>query len=224
MTVALVNVGIIDTGCAGNAVSRRAFPASDDPPWPNVTPDDHGSRIASVIRSACPAASLHDARALVQGLPTSALQIAEALDWLVEQQVHIINMSIGLQQDRQVLAEAIARAVDKRVLLVASAPASGASVYPAAYLGVLAVTGDARCDAGVFASLTQTRNQTHGLDFGAAPGGPDHRAHTRGMGASYASAHVSGCLAQLWLTAAPGADIVAQLHRQCRFRGRECRH
>ncbi len=226
MSATPVKIGILDTGCAGTVAARMAFPAAEDPAWPAVRTDDHGHQVASIISSACPGAWLHDARALTQGLPGTTEQIARALDWLIEQQVHIINMSIGLRQDRQILANAIRRAHDRNILLVASAPALGAPVYPAAYHGVLAVTGDARCAAGDFASLApQSVNApAHALDFGAAPGGPHHRAHSRGMGASFACAHVSARLAQLWLASAPGTDIVEQLHQQCQFRGRECRH
>ncbi|ASJ74096.1 S8 family serine peptidase [Granulosicoccus antarcticus] len=226
MSAGPVKIGILDTGCIGTVAERKAFPAQDDPAWPAVTVNDHGHRIATIIRTHCPEAWLYDGRALTQGLASSTEQIASALEWLLEQQVHIINLSIGLRQDRQILADAICRAHDKNVLLVASAPALGSPVYPAAYHGVLAVTGDARCAAGDFASLAPSSAGAppHALDFGAAPGGPHHRAHSRGMGASFACAHVSARLAQLWLTSPAGADIVERLHQQCLFRGRECQH
>lgn len=221
-----VKVGVLDTGCMDKVAARMAFHADGDAPWPVVAPGDHGNRIAMIIRAACPQALLYDARALAQGFPGSAAQIVEALDWLVDQQVHIINMSIGLQQNRRILADAVHRASDQGILLVASAPALGAPVYPAAYADVLAVTGDARCDAGVFSTLASHHVQagSQPLDFGAAPGGPHHRAHTRGLGASFACAHVSARLAQLWLASPAGTDIVARLHQECTFRARECRH
>jgi hypothetical protein len=52
-----------------------------------------------------------------------------------------------------VLAAAVARAIASGCIIVASMPARGAVVYPAAYPGVIRATGDARCAPGELSCL-----------------------------------------------------------------------
>jgi hypothetical protein len=77
--------------------------------------------------------------------PASAAAVAAALDWAVAGGADLIHMSLGLAADRAVLAAAVGRAVGAGCVVVASAPARGGKVYPAAYAGVIRGTGDARC-------------------------------------------------------------------------------
>ena len=213
-----VSVGILDTGIAGAVLNRREFKPQQTDRWPAPTVDNHASHLAEIVLGLCPAAQLVDARAFVQGDAGSASQVAAALDWLVDQQVAIVNMSFGLRNDRSVLALAITRAADAGTLLLASSPAAGPAVFPAAYPEVLAVTGDARCSVDVYADYAGSN-----LDFGAAAGGLQHQAHQAGGGASYACAHVSAALARLLDTGCQSQQAVSELRRACHFRGRECR-
>lgn len=74
---------------------------------------------------------------------TNSLLLALALDWLMEQDVALINMSLGGQGDA-ILKAVIARVVAKNVLVLAAAgnnpDRNAAPIYPAAYAGVWAVT------------------------------------------------------------------------------------
>lgn len=218
VTAPAVRIGIIDTGIAGGVSARREFKPQSTVSWPAPSVGNHASHLADIIIGLCPTAQLLDARAFVQGEAGSASQVAAALDWLVEQQVAIANMSFGLRNDRSVLALAITRAADTGMLLLASSPAAGQLVYPAAYPEVLAVTGDARCSVDVYADYAGSN-----LDFGAAAGGLQHQAHQAGGGASHACAHVSAALARLLDTGCQPQQVVNALRRACHFRGRECR-
>jgi hypothetical protein len=62
-------------------------------------------------------------------------------------------MSLGLNTDRAVLAAAVTRAIASGCIIVASMPARGAVVYPAAYPDVIRATGDARCAPGELSYL-----------------------------------------------------------------------
>jgi len=147
----------------------------------------------------------------IKKYPSSPEQIAEAIDWLIEQDAHIINMSFALESPSDVLSTAIARAQAAGIICVASAPAQGVEVYPAAYNGVISVSGDARCSAGEF-SLLQDGPDWY---FGAANGGAFHRAHQRGSGASFACAHVSGALAQLLITGLQAPQLFSRFADHC---------
>lgn len=201
----MMRVAILDSGLLpGEAVAVCNFTASD-------APHDHGRRVAALVRAAAPDAALIDARLFGDHLVTTPELVAEALLWARHEGAEIVNLSLGLAQDRPFLAAAIARLLADGVVIVAPAPARGAAVYPAAYPGVIAVTGDARCGPGEFSALDEM-----GIDFGACPR-PLEGPPTLG-GASFAAARVTGALARLG-----GADAVARLRAACRFRGRERR-
>lgn len=185
-----------------------------------ATPDalGHGSAVGGVIRHLAPRARLVVAQVFHQRFTTTALQVAAAIDWLVDEGVQVVNLSLGLSQDRPVLAAACARAVEAGVILCAASPARGDPVFPSAYPGVFRMTGDARCGRDELSWLA-----TRHADFGA---------HVRplegaraGNGASIGCAHLSGHVGRLLSAGvAPEADAVADaLKAQARYRGPERR-
>ncbi len=107
-------------------------------------PTGHGSRIAELLISGRSVELLLGQVFTTLG-PTSGAAVAAAIDWAVERRVGLIHLSLGLAGDRAVLCSAVQRAIDAGCIIVAATPARGASVYPAAYPGVIRATGDARC-------------------------------------------------------------------------------
>ncbi|MFZ1834325.1 MAG: S8/S53 family peptidase, partial [Pseudomonadales bacterium] len=109
----MIRVGVLDSGI-NDATRRRVLHAADFPPFGQDVGQTrggardrlgHGSGIAAVIiRSA--AAQLLDARIFFDDLRTSAAQAASGIDWLLEQQVRVINLSFGLREDRTALRNA----------------------------------------------------------------------------------------------------------------------
>lgn len=149
----------------------------------------HGSLVTRLIHEQAPGTQLLMAQVFGRRGATTAAQLAAALYWLLDQGVKVVNCSLGLHADRPVLREACRAAVDRGVVLCASSPALGQAVYPASYPGVVAVTGDARCQSGEWSWLQGDR-----AEFGAAVG-----AGSEG-GASMACARFSGLLAAYWAT------------------------
>jgi subtilisin family serine protease len=193
---AQVRVGVVDSGCSA-AQARRvglaaAFVLDGDVVCRTQAIDDvlaHGTRIVDIIEHCAPQAEVVVAQVFRERLATTARQVAAAIDWLVENDVTVINLSLGLREPRPVLEAACERALEAGVVLCAAAPARGLPVYPAAFAGVLGVTGDARCARMEFAALAAAH-----ADFGA---------HVRalgegltGAGASMACAHLSGHVAR----------------------------
>jgi hypothetical protein len=107
-------------------------------------PTGHGSRIAELLISGRSVELLLGQVFTTLG-PTSGAAVAAAIDWAAERRAGLIHLSLGLAGDRAVLCSAVQRAIDAGCIIVAAAPARGASVYPAAYPGVIRATGDARC-------------------------------------------------------------------------------
>ncbi|HUW36798.1 MAG TPA: S8 family serine peptidase [Rhodocyclaceae bacterium] len=218
------SVGIVDSGvapalrpqlAAETRLLRRhdggvdRAPASDDALG-------HGSEIAKIVLALAPTASLVCAQAFSDRRSADAALVAEGILWCLEQRVRLINLSLGVRSDIEALRHACDLAVASGALLVAAFPARGNAVYPAAYPGVLAVSGDARCGGECWSVLEP------GQLLGAATFAADGQAHG---GASYAAARISG-LAARFFGARPRADVRdcrAWLESDAAFCGRERR-
>lgn len=223
---AAVRIGVLDSGITAGGeltmVNQAAFDLDVSGNAVPTTIDEsdlaHGTSIAKIIAYGAHNCELLSAQVFARGQPGIPAVVAAGLNWLVEQNARIVNMSFGLIHDREVLRAACRAALARDVLLVASSPAQGRSVFPAAYSGVIRVTGDARCAPGELSWLGSKR-----ADFGACVGGLVHRPHQAGGGASFAAAHFSGVLANA-ISRAGGNDTALDLLRQgCRYTGREYR-
>lgn len=172
----------------------------------------HGSVVCETILSRAPHARLCVAQVFDERGVTSPLQIAAALHWLGGQGVRVINLSLGVRQDRPILREAVAELVEAGVLVCASSPARGEPVFPASYPGVIRVTGDARCGEGEWSWLDSLQ-----ADFGASV-----KVSGR-SGASLGCAAFCGCLAAL-VAEQPGlsnVQIIEVMRERAVFRGIE---
>lgn len=162
---------------------------------------DHGTAVASIVAGAAgvaPAADLLVIRVLDDQGVGSSFDLAEGIVRAVDQGAQIINLSLGVYQDTQVLQEAVRYAQARGVLMVAAAGNDGYDQlpYPAAYSEVLSVTAvDGLGQHAVFS------NKSKSIDF-AAPGvGIFAAAEKAGAqlfsGTSAAAPFVSGTLATL---------------------------
>ncbi|MBF8742472.1 MULTISPECIES: S8 family serine peptidase [Pseudomonas] len=216
-----VRVGVIDSGCsleqAGQLVAARRFWLEDGMLREGVPLPDrlgHGSAVLASVQAQTGELPVLMAQVFDQQWRTSALQVAAALLWLVEQGATLINLSLGLHQDRPVLRQACAEAQAAGVVLCASSPAQGGPVYPARYPGVIRITGDARCTAAQWSWLGSAQ-----ADLGGPVGGQAL------AGASLACAALSGRIAA-WLAAHPGLgreQVLAHLRGGAAYTGPEHR-
>jgi subtilisin family serine protease len=220
-----VKVAIIDSGIGDglNAVvsDRVAIRLADDGRVQCLPADGndalgHGSAVAALVLAGAPHCALLSAQVFDAARAASVLAIAAAIDWAVGEGARVINLSLGLRDDRRVLRDSCHAAISQGVLLVASHPARGGVAFPAAYSGTLSVHGDSRCGEGDCSSILDD------VLFGASPRPP---AGFSGGGASYATARVSG-LAAAFFDAYPAASAVEfrnRLFTTARFHGRERR-
>jgi subtilisin family serine protease len=212
-------VGVVDSGHsdeqAASVISGQRFCLADDGldrlPL-SIDLLGHGSVVCEAILSQAPDARLCVAQVFDERGVTSPLQIAAALHWLGEQGVRVINLSLGVRQDRPILREAVAELIEAGVLVCASSPARGEPVFPASYAGVIRVTGDARCSEGEWSWLDSSQ-----ADFGAA-------VKVAGRsGASLGCAAFSGHLAAL-LAERPelsNVQLIEVMRERAVFRGIE---
>ena len=230
-------VALIDSGWSPAAglpvVAARRFIDAEGEVHEGPTVEDatgHGTAIAEIIRASgneidWVIGQVFDARgrpaevapARNAGARSTPASIAAAVSWALSQRVQLIHLSLGLQQDRRVLADAIGAALSASVIVVASSPAQGAITYPAAYPDVIRATGDARCRPDEISALA-----TRQADYGACA---LHQTSSGRVlrGASIGAAHVSRFIVR---HAAPGtgvADLRQVLHRLAVYQGPERR-
>lgn len=213
-----VKIGLLDDGVAGSPAQSVVDMREFIHPARAPAAGGHGSAMAAIIAGLAGQVSLYDARVFPPRGPATPASLAEALDWLAERDVELVNISLGLRDDREILRLACARALERGMLLVAAAPARGATVYPAAYAGVLRVTGDARCAPGEYTWLDSAQAM-----IGACVGDLTHVPGNSGGGASCAVAHVTGELARLRSAGIAAAGLLEELRQRCAYFGPERR-
>lgn len=199
---------IIDTRhpyLQGQRIQQQSFLSSGVAP----APANHGTAIASLLvgkQVTTPFSGLiPDAQLLASNVfrqrdadnvDTTAELLVRALDWLVGQQVSVINISLGGKRNL-LLEAAITRVLSGNIAVVAAAGNGGpnaAPVYPAAQTGVIAVTA---VDAAqnIYASTNQGDYITvaaPGVDVWSATPGGNGKFYS---GTSYAAPFVSAYVA-----------------------------
>lgn len=199
-----VKVAIIDSGVNYsediNVVVRKNFIQDDE--CSSLYEDfcDHGTAVAGIIGALDneigitginPNVEIYSARVLDDKLEAPVERIIDALNWAVENDVDIINMSFGVHQDVPELHQAINSAYEQGILLVAAIGNEGEIVYPAAYKEVIAV-GAVNASGNPIQSVTADNvvelmapgeNILSSAIFDGVIGG---------SGASLAAAHVTG--------------------------------
>ncbi|MFA7281929.1 MAG: S8 family serine peptidase [Sterolibacterium sp.] len=218
-----VRVGIIDSGLAQDELSRmqvlhaQRFVTAEDGSVecvPEVQDElGHGTQIAKTILENNPGIELLIAQVFADRRQCAPAQVVAALDWLVGAGTRVINMSFGIARPEAALRLACERASHAGAILISSAPARGATAFPAAYPCCIAVSGDARCNSEQISWLG-----TATADFGAHP-----FALSGSGGASYAAARVSSCIARLLAMGVAAEEIRSSLQAQCSYHGPESR-
>jgi hypothetical protein len=206
-------IGLIDGGVNSGAVEQRAF-VSQSP-----VPSAHANAVAQLLLSAAPGARLFVAD-IYGGAPTggSSAALARALSWLASENTPVINISLVGPRNR-IVETIIARTTARGILIVAAVGNDGpaaAPLYPAAYDGVIGVTGvDARDRV-----LMEAGRGAH-VDFAAI--GIQREPRVRGT--SFAAPIVAGLLAaQLSAPdAAQSQQAVTNLRAQARDLGQRGR-
>ena len=147
-----VRVCVLDSGVDANhprvgGVEQAVVVSLDDEGKPQVADDEegdlsgHGTACAGIIRGLAPEAAISSVRVLGAGMKGSGQILLAGLRWAVEQEFHVINMSLSTtkREFADVLHELADTAYFQRTILVASAHNMPVESYPWRFSSVISV-------------------------------------------------------------------------------------
>jgi len=189
MRIAIVDSGVHAAhphvqGVAGGVALLEDGSQNDD----YVDRLGHGTAVTAVIRALAPEAQLFAVKVFHDRLSTSARMLRRAIDWAIDQEMDIVNLSLGTsnREHAAMLGEAVDRATSRNVRIVAAK-----GFLPGDLTGAIAVDLDWNCpwdqcriENGIYYACGYPR---------PIPGLPVEKNLS---GISFAVAHVTGCLAR----------------------------
>jgi len=153
----------------------------------------HGTLCAGIIAAVAPDAMIMPIRAFDDNGNADVFTLAKAIRWAAHNHAQVINMSFGTLSDTKAMREAVAYALGRGSLLVASAGNDNTSTpqYPAAYPGVITVAAtnlaDQKASFSNFGSNVVV--DAPGVDIiSAYPGG----GYAYASGTSFSAPEVAG--------------------------------
>jgi len=159
----------------------------------------HGTFVASLVLTVAPDAMILPVRVLdAEGYGTAS-SVAAGIIWAVDSGATVINLSLDIPEDAEVIKDAVDYAKDNGVVIVAAAGnAGGEVVFPARYGDVVAVA--AVDGAGVAAPFTNLGSRIDVVApgvavLGAMPQSVNPSGTARWSGTSFAAPLVAGTIA-----------------------------
>ena len=216
-----IKVAIIDTGCdvshpdlKDRIIDVRNFTDDDKGAINNVTDyATHGTATASVIASSgkiigvAPKCELLILKALTR-TGGKIDWVISAIKYAIQQKVDIINMSLGCSQSSPEMYEAIKRAIDRNIIVVAACgnngdnnPNTNELNYPASFNECVSV-GSVRYSKGT-SRFSASNNEVDLVAFGEGYNGRGiltcypNNLYKEQKGTSFSAPFVSGALALL---------------------------
>ncbi|MEC5423174.1 S8 family serine peptidase [Virgibacillus sp. C22-A2] len=204
-----VNIAIIDTGISSHsdlAISGGTSVVDYTKEW--ADDNGHGTHVAGILGAqlngfgvvgVAPEANLFAVKALDNNGDGTLGNLVEAIEWSIDNEMDIINLSLGTDYNSKTLKEIMDKAYESGILIVGASGNEGVAesvIYPAKYESVIGVSAvDARLQITPFSSTGQE------VEF-SAPGVniiSTYLDESYGIssGTSQASPHVAGMLALL---------------------------
>jgi Subtilase family len=198
-----VRVGIIDSGVniahphiVGVAGGVTIGETIDERTYTDII--GHGTAVTAAIQEKAPEAEYFAVRVFCSSLRTRVEYLVRAIEWCIDQDLHVINLSLGTTNatHARLFEPVIARAVARGVVLVSARENDGCPTLPGILPGVIAVGLDWDCPRESY-RYTQGRctQGESGVEFFASgyprdlPGVPRKRNL---YGISFAVANLTG--------------------------------
>ncbi len=153
----------------------------------------HGTAVAGAIREKAPDALLYAVKVFDQRLRTNAETIIRAIEWAIENEMQVVNLSLGTtnQAHRERFEQVVARAAERNVVLVAAREMNGQESLPGCLPSALRVGLDWDCPRDAYRCVIEDSRATF---FASGyprpiPGAPQERNLN---GVSFAVANMTG--------------------------------
>jgi len=165
----------------------------------------HGTAVAALIHHRAPQAQLFVVKVFHDALVTNLATLLSAIDWCLAHDIDLINLSLGTtnQNHRGPFEAAIARVHAKGIAIISAAEMQNQPSLPGILPGVIAVLADNTKEAGEFGIKA-----LHGKNvFTASPYPreiPNVPRERNLHGISFAVAHITATIANLWNPASAG--------------------
>ena len=206
-----VRVAIVDSGvehdhpALGNSVRGGVLVEYDVRTDDNyrIKPDDkpsdlagHGTACAGIIHSIAPDAEIYSVRVLGRNMGGRAIQFAAGLDWAIENDMQVINLSLStsLEEYFGLFHDLADQAYFKNSVLVSAVNNISGPSYPSQYSSVISVAANEENDP-----FTYYYNPNPPVEFGA-PGidvevAWNRKQYITATGNSFAAPHIAGITA-----------------------------
>ncbi len=219
-----VKVAVVDTGISCGHPDLQCDSSSGynalDPQSPPDDDNGHGTHVAGTIAArwdgqgvvgVAPGATLIPVKVLDKDGGGALSDVVRGINWAAEHGVDVINMSLGSPKGSKSLEQAVRKAYERGVTIVAAAGNEGPDPdtvgYPGAYPQVIAVAASDKQDgiADFSSRGPQVAFTAPGVDIlSTVPGG----GYEMMSGTSMASPHMSGLAALAVADGARGPDAV----------------
>ncbi|MDG0794163.1 S8 family peptidase [Cohnella ginsengisoli] len=206
-----IKVGVLDTGISAHPDLNIKGGVSFVPSSATYSDDNgHGTHVAGTIAAldnkqgvvgAAPKADLYAIKVLDSNGNGTYSQVIQGIEWAIDNNIEIINMSFGGPEQSETLHEAIAQATSHGILVIAAAGNTGygeeTELFPARYNEVVSV-------GAVTKSFRRSSYSSTGAELDIVAPGTDilSTAYDQGYatlsGTSMAAPHVTGAAAALW--------------------------
>jgi subtilisin family serine protease len=163
----------------------------------------HGTAVTAVIREKAPEAAIFAVKIFHDSLATRIQSLIRAIDWSIDNGMHLINLSLGTsnQEHERALLSAVERVRAKGIRLVAAFEDSGVRWLPGALPDVVPVTLDWDCPRDQYRTSTLPDGRTLYHASGYPRPLPNVPLERNLKGISFSVANVTGLLARDFSTA-----------------------
>lgn len=176
----------------------------------------HGTAICALLQTMAPDADIYGVKIFDHQLRTGISVVSRAIEWCLQQQVDIINLSLGTGNfEHQPIFERAIEAARSQHCAIVSAYASGSTtMLPGCLADVVGVTEDAGC-AREQVRFAPSRNWFRACPFPLDIEGVPRERNLRGV--SFSVAHVSAFLARLLSQHPAGANSLMLLKQNAQL-------
>ena len=160
----------------------------------------HGTAVTAVIREKVPDAAIFAVKIFHLALAAPIETLVRAIDWSVENGMHLINLSLGVSNPAHepLLRALVDRVGAKEIVLVAASEDAGVRWLPGSMPGVLPVALDWSCPRDEYRTeaLPDGRTVYRASGFPRPIPGVSPDRNLKGI--SFAVANVTGLVAREW--------------------------